>query len=107
MLKYKRVNILAPASGDDNLVDMIAGMAGKNRVITSIACNGADTDFLRLYRDAEQIVDCDCELVKAGEAWVKMDLPLAEGQQCKVGIYPSTTRTGITYQITIGYTEAG
>lgn len=106
MLKYKRVDITEPESGKDNLVDIIAGMAGKNRVISSIACNGANTDFLRVYRDAEQIVDCDCELVKAGEAWVKMDLPLAEGQQVKVGIYPSTTRTGLTYQITIGYTES-
>lgn len=105
MLKYKRVSIVEPASGSDNLVDMIAGMAGKNRHIVSIACSGADTDYLRLYRDAEQILDCDCILLTDAAPWLPMDLPLAEGQQCKVGIYPSTTRTGLTYQITIGYTE--
>ncbi|GAH91781.1 unnamed protein product [marine sediment metagenome] len=107
ILKYKRVDIEEPASGKDNLVDMIAGMAGKNRHIVSIACSGANTDFLRLYRDAEQIVDCDCVNLTTTAPWLPMDLPLAEGQQVKVGIYPSTTRTGLTYQITIGYTEAG
>lgn len=106
MLKYKRVDIEDPDKGSDNLVDMIAGMAGKNRVIVSIACNGVSTDYLRLYRDAEQIVDCDCVNLTSNAPWLPMDLPLAEGQQVKVGIYPFADRTA-TYQITIGYTEAG
>ena len=106
MLKYKRVSIVAPQTGSDNLVDMIAGMAGKNRHIKSIATTGADSDYLRLYRDAEQIVDCDCELLTDAAPWLAMDLPLAEGQQCKVGLYPSANRAG-TFQITIGYEEAG
>lgn len=105
MLKYKRITTPTLEGGKDNLVDMIAGMAGKNRHIVSIATTGDDGDFLRVYRDAEQILDCDCKLVKAGEAWLIMDLPLAEGQQCKVGIFP--TAAGGTFAITIGYTEAG
>lgn len=105
MLKYKRVSIVAPVTGSDNLVDMIAGMAGKNRHIVSIATTGADSDYLRLYRDAEQIVDCDCKLLTDAAPWLAMDLPIAEGQQVKVGLYPSVNREE-TLQITIGYTEA-
>lgn len=106
MLKYKRVSIVAPQTGSDNLVDMIAGMAGKNRHIVSIATTGNDDDYLRLYRDAEQIVDCDCALLTAEAPWLFMDLPLAEGQQCKVGLYPFANRAA-TFQITIGYEETG
>lgn len=104
MLKYKRVTTPTLLGGKDNLVDMIAGMAGKNRHIVSIATTGDNLDFLRVYRDAEQILDCDCALVKAGTGWLKMDIPLAEGQQCKVGIFP--TAAGGTFEITIGYDEA-
>lgn len=106
MIKYKRVDIVTVTMGSDNLVDMIAGMAGKNRVIVSIACNCENDDFLRLYRDAEQIVDCAGVNLTSNAPWLPMDLPLAEGQQCKVGIYGTAARAG-TYQITIGYTETG
>ncbi|GAH91460.1 unnamed protein product [marine sediment metagenome] len=106
MLKYKRVNIVAPQAGSDNLVDMIAGMAGKNRHIVSIACNAYPTNYLRVYRDAEQIVDCDCVNLTDEAPWLPMDLPLAEGQQVKVGIYAPENYT-LTFQITIGYTETG
>ncbi|MBA7618696.1 hypothetical protein ES703_26027 [subsurface metagenome] len=104
MLKYKRITTPTLLGGTDNLVDMIAGMAGKNRHIVSIATTGDDGDFLRVYRDAEQIVDCDCALLTAQAPWLPMDLPLAEGQQVKVGIFP--TATGGDFEITIGYTES-
>lgn len=106
MLKYKTVAIVAPTTGNDNLVDIIAGMAGKNRVILSIACTATGDDHLRLYRDAEQIVDCNNKLLTDEAPWLPMELPIAEGQQVKVGIYPEAIRTD-TYEITIGYTEAG
>lgn len=105
MLKYKRVTVPDTDAGKEKLIDMLAGMAGKNRHIVSIACTGIDGDFLRVYRDAEQIVDVDCKLLTAEQPWLPMDLPLAEGQQCKVGEYVQADETDI--QIVIGYTEAG
>ncbi|GAJ21480.1 unnamed protein product, partial [marine sediment metagenome] len=56
MLKYKRVRLEILKTGTDAPVDMIAGMAGKNRRILSIGTTAADDDYLRVYRDAEQIV---------------------------------------------------
>jgi len=105
MIKYKRVTCPVTLAGKEGLTDMLAGMAGKNRHIISIACTGIDGDFLRVYRDAEQIVDVDNALLTAEAPWLPMDLPLAEGQQCKVGEYVQADETDI--QIVIGYTETG
>lgn len=105
MLKYKRVSSGDLTAGSETLVDMIAGMAGKNRVIKSISTPPVAGNYLRLYRDAEQIVDCDSELLTTSAPWLPMELALAEGQQVKVGIYCVTTETAV--QIVIGYEEAG
>lgn len=105
MLKYKRVTTPTLETGKEKLVDMIAGMAGKNRVIKSITTKKVTGNFLRVYRDAEQIVDFDSDIFTTGWTMLPMDLPLAEGQQVKVGIYCVTTETAV--QIVIGYEEAG
>ena len=105
MLKYKTVVVPDTLADKEGLIDMIAGMAGKNRHIVSIATTGIDGDYLRVYRDAQQIVDCDCILLTAAAPWLPMDLPLAEGEQCKVGLFTDEIGTG--YEVTIGYEEAG
>ena len=105
MLKYKRVNTGTLTTGTETLVDMIAGMSAKNRVIKSISTPPVAGNYLRVYRDAEQIVDCDSELLTTSAPWLPMYLPMAEGQQVKVGIYCVTTNTAV--EIVIGYEEAG
>ena len=105
MLKYKRVSTGTLTTGEETLVDMIAGMAGKNRKIVSISTKKTTGNYLRVYRDAEQIVDFDSDLFTTGWTMLPMDLPLAEGQQVKVGIYCVTTTTAV--QIVIGYEETG
>jgi len=105
MLKYKRVTTPTLETGKEKLVDMIAGMGVKNRRIVSISTPKVTGNFLRVYRDAEQIVDFDSDLFTTGWTMLPMDLPLAEGQQVKVGIYCVTTTTAVN--IVIGYEEAG
>ena len=105
MLKYKRVTTPTLTAGQETLVDMLAGMAGKNRRIVSATTKPTAGNYLRVYRDADQIVDCDSERMTTAAPWLPMDLPLAEGQQCKVGIYCTTTTTAV--EITIGYEETG
>lgn len=105
MLKYKRVNVTGLTAGEEVLADMLSGMAGKNRRIVSICTEAGALDYLRVYRDADQIVDCDCSKLTDERPWLPMDLPLAEGQQCKVGIYRGSALTEA--EITIGYEEAG
>lgn len=112
MLKYKRVNVTGCSAGEETLLPMISGAAGKNRRIVSIGTEhktGAVVphDYLRVYRDAAQIVDCDLSKLWEENKWLPMDLPLAEGQQCVVGIYGEVLVADNDMEITIGYEEAG
>lgn len=109
MLKYKRVDVTGLKTGIETIIDMIAGMAGKSRRIVSIGTEYAAIGYLRVYRDAEQIVDYDLTKITATFPMLKMDLPLAEGQQCKVGIYGKGVTDNATgsCEITIGYEETG
>jgi len=105
MLKYKRVTTPTLTAGQETLLAGLSGMAGKNRRIVSITTKPVAGNYLRVYRDADQIVDCDSERLTTAAPWLSMDLPLAEGQQCNVGIYCVTTTAAV--EITIGYEEAG
>ncbi len=104
MLKWKRIKVVAQATTEE-LLDALAGMSGKNRVIKYIGTdNRVDLVRLRVYRDAEQIVDFDIDLLTDAAPLLLMDLPLVEGQLCMVGQY-NGSGTQKTLYICIGYTE--
>lgn len=106
MLKWKKYVFPSIADGVESLTDILAGMSGKNRVIKQIT-GDIDADvFLRVYRDAEQIVDFACDLITTSAPLLPMDLPLAEGQLCKAGFY-NASGGAVTPTICIGYEEAG
>ena len=105
MLKWKRVSSGTLTLNAEVLVDILAGMSGKNRVIKQIAFTPTQYKYLRVYRDAEQIVDFDSYILNGEYPVLPMDLPLAEGNQCKVGFYNSSGAT-TAISISIGYEEA-
>jgi len=106
MLKWKRVSSGTLTLNAEVLVDMLSGMSGKNRVIKKVSFTPTADKYLRVYRDAEQIVDFDSYTLNGEYPVLDMDLPLAEGQQCKIGFYNAS---GVTtaVQIMIAYEEAG
>lgn len=105
MLKWKRITVVAAATTEE-VKDVLAGMSGKNRVVKFIGTdNRVDLVRLRVYRDADQIVDYDVDNLTSSAPLLPMDLPLAEGQLCKVGHYNGSS-TQKTLAICIGYTEA-
>ncbi len=105
MLKWKRVSSGAIAASAETLVDFLAGAAGKNRRLIKACCTPTSDRYLRIYRDAEQIVDFDTDVLDTYEPFITLDIPLAAGQQCKVGFYnPSTA--GAAMSIMIEYEEA-
>ena len=106
MLKYKRITTPTLTDGEETLSDMLSGMVGKNRRIVSISTAPLALMYLRVYRDADQIVDCASINLTTAAPWLPMDLPLAEGQLCKVGFYNNGAAT-TAKQITIGYEETG
>lgn len=105
MLRWKRIRVLA-ADGAEEVVDILAGMAGKNRVIKFLAeVDHRELIRLRVYRDADQIVDYDSDLLTDAAPMIPMDLSLAEGQLCKIGHFNTTG--GAKYcTMSIGYTES-
>jgi hypothetical protein len=104
MLKYKRITTPTLTDGAETLSDMLSGGAGKNRRIVSISSAPLADMYLRVYRDAEQVVDSASINMTTAAPWLPMNLPLAEGQQCKVGFYNDGAAT-TAKQITIGYEE--
>lgn len=106
MLKYKRITTATLVSGVETLADMLSGMSGKNRHIVSISTVPLTGMYLRVYRDAEQIVDCASVVMTTAAPLLVMSLTLAEGQLCKVGFYNDGVGTAAK-QITIGYEETG
>lgn len=106
MLKWKKYKFSAIANNVEDLTDILAGMAGKNRVIKFVTCDIDEDIFIRIYRDADQIVDFECNLITTGAPLLPMDLPLSEGQICKAGFYNEAAGS-VTPTIAIGYEETG
>jgi len=105
MLKWKRVSVTAGAYTEE-VESILAGMAGKNRRIIYITIEDkVATDWFKVYRDAEQIVDIQGTQLTDYAPFLPMDLPLAEGQLCTVGFYNGTGGS-LTRMISIGYEEA-
>jgi len=106
MLKWKTHKFADIVGPDEDLTDILAGLSGKNRVIKWIASPTTAQLSIRVYRDAEQIVDFLCSQLTSLMPLVPCDIPLAEGQLCKAGFF-MLTGTSTTPSITIGYEETG
>lgn len=107
MLKYKKHRFTSIADTIEDLTDILAGMSGKDRRIVSIVSQQTANLYIRVYRDAEQIVDIESDSLTSAAPFLPMDLPLAEGQLCKAGFLNSSGGTLTNLDITIGYTESG
>lgn len=106
MLKWKSYKFATIANNVESLTDILAGMSGKNRVIKYITGDIDSDIYFRVYRDAEQIVDFECDLITTAMPLLPIDLPLTEGQLCKAGFYNSAAGN-VTPTIAIGYEETG
>lgn len=106
MLKYKKHRFASVLKDKEELNPILAGSAGKNRRLVSIATTKTSLVYIRVYRDAEQIVDFDSYLLTASAPFLAMDLPLAEGQQCNVGFYNGSAGNVTNQDIMVGYEEA-
>lgn len=106
MLKWKKYKFPTISNTEEPLNPILAGMVGKNRVVKYFSADKDENIYVRLYRDAEQIVDFDCNLIVTGFPLIPTDIPLAEGQQLQAGFY-NLSAGDVTPTIVIGYEETG
>ena len=110
MLKWKKHTFANIGAGIEDLNDILAGMSGKNRVIKYLLADANAGVNIRVYRNADQIVDIESTLLTLATTpnlalYLMMDLSLAEGQLCKIGFY-GLSGGATTPDIAIGYEEA-
>jgi len=105
MLKYKKHTFASIADGIEDLTDILAGQSGKNRKVVSIAGEKTADQYLRAYKDADQVVDIPSATLTTTHPFLTLDIPLAEGELFKVGYYNNTGGAVTTQEIIIGYEE--
>jgi len=104
MLRYKRITTATLANGVETIAEILSCPIGKKYRIVSIATVPLDKMYLRVYRDAEQIVDCASTDMTTAAPLLLMDLELKTGQVCKAGFFNNGAVT-TAKEITIGYRD--
>ncbi len=87
MLKYKRIRTATLTDGAETLATILSGLKGTNYRIVSITTDPLADMWLRLYKNAEQIVDVQSIACTSASPLLPMDLPVEVGDDIKVGFY--------------------
>lgn len=106
MLRYKRITTATLTNGVETIAEILSTPKGKKWKIVSISTAPLAAMYLRVYRDAEQMVDCASIDLTTAAPRLPMDLPLDAGQVCKAGFFNNGAAT-TAKEITIGYTDEG
>ena len=104
MLRYKRITTGTLTSGVETILEILSCPKGKKYRIVSISTAPLALMYLRVYKDAEQIVDCASLDLTTTAPLLPMDLTLDVGQVCKAGFYNNGAVT-TAKEITIGYKD--
>jgi len=105
MLRYKRINTGSLVNGIETILEILSCAKGRKYRIVTISGYYTAGLYLRVYRDAEQIVDCESTSMTSAAPLLPMDLVLETGQVCKAGYYNNTGGTITAKEITIGYRD--
>ena len=105
MLKWKTYKFGTISNNEEKLTDLLAGFSGKNRVVKFVTGDITAEIFIRLYRDNEQFVDFECDLITTSAPLLPVEIPLGDGQLLKAGFY-NLAAGDKTPSIAIGYEEA-
>lgn len=104
MLRYKRLTTATLTNGVETIAEILSCPKGKKYRIVSISTAPLAGMYLRVYRDAEQIVDIASIDLTTAAPLLPMDLPLDVGQVCKAGCFNNGAAT-TAKEITIGYKD--
>lgn len=106
MLKWKTYTFTTIGNGVQSLTELLSGAQGKNRVIMYFTAPNDVGINARIYLDADQAVDFDCNLITTAAPLIPVNLPVAVGVTAHCGFY-NLSAGDVTPSFTIGYEETG
>ncbi len=105
MLRYKRIETETLTINKEKIGEILSCPADKRYKIISITTAPLAHIFLRVYKNAEQIVDIETVAMTEGSPLLPMNLPLKVGDVVRAGFYNHEDAATDAKQITIGYTD--
>jgi len=104
MLRYKRITIDTVHAGTETILEILSCPKGRRYKIVSITSAPAASIYLRVYKNAEQIVDAASIVMTEGKPFLDMDASLDVGDVVKAGFYNDGVVEDAK-EITIGYKD--
>ena len=104
MLRYKRITTATLTDGKETIAEILSCPKGKKYRIVTIATAPLASMYLRVYKNAEQIVDAASTDMTTAAPLLPMDMRLDVGDVCRAGFYNNGAAT-TAKEITIGYRD--
>jgi len=93
MLKYKRLRTATLTDGAETLATILQGAKNKAYKIVGLTTDPLADMWLRLYKNAEQVVDVQSIACTSGNPLLPMDLQVDVGDVIAVGFYNNGAAT--------------
>lgn len=106
MLRYKRITTATLTNGVETIAEILSCPKGKKYRIVTISTAPLAAMYLRVYKDAEQIVDIASIDLTTAAPLLPMNISLEAGNVCKAGFFNNGAAT-TAKEVTIGYTDEG
>jgi len=105
MLRYKRIETDTLTVNKEKIGEILSCPKDKRYKIVSITTAPLAHIFIRVYKNAQQIVDIESLACTSGSPLLPMDLPISVGDVVRAGCYNHEDAATDKKQITIGYVE--
>lgn len=105
MLRYKRITTPTLTDGKETIAELLSCVKGRKFKIVSISTAPYADMYLRVYKNAEQIVDAASIIMTTAAPLLPMDIPMDVGDVVKAGFYNDGAVATDPKQITIGYKD--
>jgi len=87
MLKYKRIRTATLTDGAETIAAILSGPKGKSYKIVGLTTDPLANMWLRLYKNAEQVVDVQSIACTGAQPLLPMSINVDVGDEIKVGFY--------------------
>jgi len=104
MLRYKRITTATLTDGSETIAELLSGQKAKKYRIVSISTAPLAGMYLRVYKNAEQIVDAASIVMTTAAPHLPMSLDIEQGDVVRAGFYNNGAAT-TAKEITIGYED--